>query len=120
MPKSILTIKMEELNTVGQVAGVGRIEFEIRKNTITKEHVESMIQEKIVKTEEKFGKPMTVVDVLLTNGMVITETSTCVDPKNYKQEYGEEDCMKRIYDKLWFALGFALSCGNMNFTEVEN
>ena len=119
MPKAILTVTVEELNTVGQVAGIGRMDFEIRKNSISQEIVESMIQEKKVTTEDKFGKPMTVVDVLLTNGMVITETSTCVDPKNYKQEYGEEDCMKRIYDKLWFALGFMLSCGNTNFKEVN-
>lgn len=118
MPKAILEIKLTDLNTCGQVVGVSGQSFEIRNNSISQKIVEGMVKEKNVTTEYKFGKPMTVVDVLLTNGMVITETSTCVDPKNYKVEYGEEDCMKRIYDKLWFALGFMLSCAQENFKEV--
>ena len=40
---------------------------------------------------------------VLRNGFEIIETSTCVDA-----QLGEEICMKKIKDKIWYLLGFLL------------
>lgn len=45
---------------------------------------------------------------VLRNGFEIIETSACVDARNYDQKLGEEICMKKIKDKIWYLLGFLL------------
>lgn len=54
------------------------------------------------------GDRTTVVRCVLRNGFVIVSSSSCVDPTNYSQEYGEEICMNEIKDKIWELLGFML------------
>jgi hypothetical protein len=44
----------------------------------------------------------------MKNGFTVRETTTCVDPANYNEEIGKEICLKRIEDKIWLLLGYAL------------
>ena len=49
-----------------------------------------------------------MVSVKLKNGFIITESSACVDVKNYSVETGFDICMERIANKLWELEGYAL------------
>lgn len=84
---------------------------EIGDNKINNETFNNFIAEEIVETQEIFGKPTTVIHVKLVNGMIISDMTTCVDPKNYSEEIGAEILRKRIADKIWFGLGFCLQSG---------
>lgn len=44
----------------------------------------------------------------MKNGFTIHETTTYVDPTNYNEEIGKDICLKRIEDKIWLLLGYAL------------
>ena len=61
-----------------------------------------------VETIDIFGKPTTVVSVRMSNGYVLSETSTCVDPLNYDETIGLQVCQKRIEDRVWALLGYKL------------
>ena len=68
-----------------------------------------MVAEFVSSIETKtMGEKTTVVRCVLRNGFEIWETSTCVDPRNYNQEIGEQICMERIENKIWELLGFML------------
>lgn len=54
------------------------------------------------------GYKTTMVRCVLRNGFEIIETSACVDAQNYDQKLGEEICVKKIKDKIWYLLGFLL------------
>ncbi len=54
------------------------------------------------------GYKTVMVRCVLRNGFEIIETSACVDARNYDQKLGEEICMKKIKDKIWYLLGFLL------------
>lgn len=66
----------------------------------------STVQSK--KTKATVGYKTTMVRCVLRNGFEIIETSACVDAQNYDQKLGEEICMKKIKDKIWYLLGFLL------------
>ena len=55
-----------------------------------------------------FNKYVTFVEVKIKNGFTIRETTTYVDPTNYNEEIGKDICLKRIEDKIWLLLGYAL------------
>ena len=76
--------------------------------SISQEMVDSFIQSVNVDT---LGTKTTVVQAILVNGFEITETSACVDPENYSEELGAEDCLRRIKDQIWWLLGFLLQTG---------
>lgn len=76
--------------------------------TVTKEDVLANMQDVIVRTEIEFDKPCTYVTVRMKNGFTLRESTTCVDPANYKEEIGKEICLRKIEDKVWFLLGYAL------------
>ena len=86
-------------------------------NTVTEEDVNAMIKQIHVDqiTPNDLGSVVTVTTVTLANGFTITESSTCVDPENYDTEIGIDCCMERIKDKIWYLLGFLLSCGFNGF-----
>ncbi len=63
----------------------------------------------------KMGEKTTVVKAILRNGFEIVESSSCVDPANYNEDIGVENCMNRINDKIWFLLGFLLQSGVEGF-----
>lgn len=70
---------------------------------------ENMVDEFISSTETFTISPCTtVVHCILRNGFSITESSACVDPKNYDEKVGEGICMKKIKTKIWNHLGFLL------------
>lgn len=50
----------------------------------------------------------TLLKIELKTGFVLYETSACVDPANYFDALGAEYAMKKINDKIWFAMGFIL------------
>lgn len=76
--------------------------------TVTKEDVLANMQDVIVRTVIEFDKPCTYVTVRMKNGFTLRESTTCVDPANYNEETGKEICLRKIEDKVWFLLGYAL------------
>ena len=89
----------------------------VKGDTVTEEDVDAMIKQIHVDqiTPNDLGSVVTVTTVTLANGFTITESSTCVDPENYDTEIGIDCCMERIKDKIWYLLGFLLSCGFNGF-----
>jgi hypothetical protein len=79
------------------------------KNTITKEQIETMLDESIV-SHQQMGAKTTVVICILPNGFEFVESSSCVDPKNYNHELGVKICRERIANKLWMLEGYRLQC----------
>lgn len=68
-----------------------------------------MVDEFVSYTETiTLGDRTTVVRCVLRNGFEIVESSSCVDPKNYSEEYGAKICMEKIKNKIWELLGFLL------------
>lgn len=86
-------------------------------NTVTQKDVDAMIKQIHVDENEPndIGTKITVVTVTLANGFTITDSSTCIDPKNYDPEVGVMCCMERIEDKIWTLLAFLISCGVNGF-----
>lgn len=80
----------------------------MNKNTVTREEVLANMQDVIVRTLQDFEKPCTYVTVRMKNGFTLRESTTCVDPANYDEEIGKQICLKKIEDKVWFLLGYAL------------
>ena len=78
------------------------------KITVTPEEVAENMKDVLVRTVEEFGKPCTYVTVRMKNGFTLRESTTCVDPSTYSEEIGKEICLKRIENKVWFLLGYAL------------
>lgn len=78
------------------------------KVTVTPEMVKENMQDIIVRTLQDFEKPCTYVTVRMKNGFTLRESTTCVDPANYDEEIGKQICLKKIEDKVWFVLGYAL------------
>ena len=78
------------------------------KITVTQKEVNDNMRDVLVRTVEEFGKPCTYVTVRMKNGFTLRESTTCVDRSNYSEEIGKEICLKRIENKVWFLLGYAL------------
>ena len=62
----------------------------------------------IVRTVVEFEKPTTYVTIRMKNGFTLRESTTCVDPANYNEEIGKALCLKRLEEKVWYLLGYAL------------
>lgn len=77
------------------------------KNCVKQEDIVQLLSEAEASVSTLYDK-CTVVCVRLKNGFVLTEASACVDPANYNEESGFNECMKRIEDKLWELEGYAL------------
>lgn len=65
------------------------------------------------------GEKTTVTQVTLKNGFIITESSSCVDPKNYSMEIGEEINLEHAKNKIWELLGFLLQTAYHGFKKSE-
>lgn len=78
------------------------------KDTVTIDEVKANMQDVYCTTLKPFDKPVTFVEVRMKNGFTVRETTTCVNPANYNEEIGKEICLKRIEDKIWLLLGYAL------------
>lgn len=84
-----------------------------KKNTVTEEQINEILTASKIKVKTIFKK-CTLVTVKLPNGFIITESSACVDKKNYDEGLGYEICMGKIKDKLWELEGYRLQCENYN------
>lgn len=78
------------------------------ENSVTIDQVRANMQDVIVRTLQDFEKPCTYVTVRMLNGFTLRESTTCVDPANYDEEIGKQICLRKIEDKIWFLLGYAL------------
>lgn len=103
-----------------EVFDIGNTPIAGKDNTISQADVDSMIGS-INTNTIKIGKEpkSTLVTVVLINGFVMHETSSCVDPANYDEKVGAEICMKKIKDKIWYLLSFLLQSGVNGFKAVK-
>lgn len=88
-------------------------------NTITQEHIDSIIEKsKIV--FEKFGNKTLVGVCTLPNGFVLVENASCIDPANYDFEIGKEIIIERFINKLWELEGYLLQSQGGNTWTLSN
>lgn len=73
--------------------------------SISQEMVDGFISQTFTET---VGDKCTIVRAVLRNGFEIVESSACVSAENYDEKLGEEICLEKIKDKVWFLLGFLL------------
>lgn len=85
-------------------------------NKVSQQDVDEMIIS--LKTHILDAKTMCVV-ATLKNGFTIVESSGCVDPQNFSVKIGEEICVGKIKDKVWFLMGFLLQCGAFGFIQEK-
>lgn len=78
------------------------------KNKVTREEVLDNMQNFITKTIVVFGKPITHVFVKMKNGFILSESTSCIDPSNYNEKIGEQECLKQIEERIWGLLGYKL------------
>lgn len=79
------------------------------KRSVTKEDIDNILANTFIKAE-KYGDKTTIVKATLPNGFVIIADSSCVDPNNFDMSIGEQECMKKIEDKIWELEGYRLQC----------
>lgn len=79
------------------------------KNMITKEDIDNILKDTLIKVE-KFGDKTVVLMATLPSGFVLVEHSSCVDPKNFDMALGEQICMRKIEDKIYELEGYRLQC----------
>ena len=74
---------------------------------VTQKRIDHLLETAEYRLIEVFGKCL-ILAVKLENGFVLTESSACVDPKNYDREIGRKICIKRIENRLWELEGYEL------------
>ena len=87
------------------------------KNTVSQSYIDALYREADKSESVVFDKCL-VLSVKLQNGFVITESSACVDPKNFSVKVGLQICEEKIKNKLWELEGYRLQCEikERNFT----
>ena len=81
---------------------------------------QQMVDDFIDKVESMtMGEKTTVTQITLKNGFIITESSSCVDPKNYSMEIGEKINLEHAKNKIWELLGFLLQTAYHGFKKSE-
>ena len=81
---------------------------------------QQMVDDFIDKVESMtMGEKTTVTQITLKNGFIITESSSCVDPKNYSMEIGESINLEHAKNKIWELLGFLLQTAYHGFKKSE-
>ena len=81
---------------------------------------QQMVDDFIDKVESMtMGEKTTVTQITLKNGFIITESSSCVDPKNYSMKIGEEINLEHAKNKIWELLGFLLQTAYHGFEKSE-
>ena len=79
------------------------------KRSVTKEDIDNILANTFIKAE-RYGDKTTIVKATLPNGFVIVADSSCVDHNNFDMSIGEQECMKKIEDKIWELEGYRLQC----------
>lgn len=80
---------------------------ENRKTKVEEKDIDELINNADIDVKTVLDK-CTVVTVRLKNGFILTESSACVDSKNYDEEIGKKICLDKIRDKLWLLEGYKL------------
>lgn len=75
--------------------------------SVTPEDVDAIIENCEFEVCSVFDK-CTIVACKLPNGFVIVESSACVDPNNYDEETGFNNCVEKIIEKIWELEGYVL------------
>lgn len=76
-------------------------------NTVTQKQIDEIVKNSTFDVKTVFDK-CTVVTMKLPNGFVLTESSACVDPKNYDRKLGERLCREKLINKIWELEGYRL------------
>lgn len=74
---------------------------------ITRDYIYDILDKSEIIVTTVFDK-CTIVSCKLPSGFVIVESSACVDPNNYDEDYGAEICIDKIVDKLYELEGYLL------------
>lgn len=77
------------------------------RTRITKERIDKIVDATEFNITTVFDK-YTVVVAKLPNGFIITESSACIDEKNYDRNLGYEICREKIIGKIWELEGYRL------------
>lgn len=80
-------------------------ELNNENNFVNEAFIDEIFKRSKVKIEVVYNKNL-VVHCQLPNGFCITESSGCVDEKNFSKEIGLKICVERIKNKLWYLYGF--------------
>lgn len=124
----IIVIVSEETGKRGTISDVGiRKYFEKVEEPVddkplkgvSYEKIEKLMAEANINVTTFFGKT-TVVAVQFPNGFVITESSSCVDPRAYDKEEGKQICLKRIKERLWEMEGYFLQEQEYLWNQAKN
>lgn len=75
-------------------------------NTVTVEHLESIIVKEVFIVIPE--STVTICMLTLKNGFSVRGESACVDPNNFKKEVGETWARKDAFSKLWQLEGYLL------------
>lgn len=78
-----------------------------RTFAVAEERINWLLENSEIEWYTVFDK-CTVVSCKLPNGFVITESSACVDPSNYNEEMGVDNCLDKIVNKVWELEGYLL------------
>lgn len=82
-------------------------EVEQKKNTVTQEHINKMLDEAETCETIFWGKEL-VVSYKLKNGFTLLGRAACVDPANFDIEIGRIIAREQVQNKLWELEGYLL------------
>lgn len=89
-----------ELSPYHMIGHVQGEEVEVTPYRVQEGYIDELLAEAEIKVETHSDK-CTVVIVTLTNGFVMTASSSCVSDENYSEEIGVSICMDKIKNQLW-------------------
>lgn len=72
---------------------------------VTQAHIDYIWNSSEIITTVAFDKCL-IMAVRLPNGFILTESSACVDPKDFDYKVGSEFCKERIINRLWELEGY--------------
>lgn len=78
-----------------------------KKNTVSQEAIEYIIDTAITEEAVFWGKEL-VVSYKLQNGFTVLGRGACVDPKNFDIEVGRKCAREMAINKLWELEGYLL------------
>lgn len=125
---NIVVIVSEETGERGAISDIGiRTYFEKVEEPandkplkgVSYEKIEKLMAEADINVTTFFDKT-TVVAAQFPNGFVITESSSCADPRAYDEEEGKQICLKRIKERLWEMEGYFLQQQEYLWNQAKN
>lgn len=75
-------------------------EPEVEIPTITEEYIEEIMENSEFEVHTTFDK-CTMVSCKLPNGFVVSASSACVNPEDYDENIGFDNCYEKIFNKVW-------------------